>query len=239
MIPELITSSVIRVGEGRGFVVQGEREKLVLTAAHCLPFFPPCMTTSATEDRTHKCLLGSIGGKPSVWTECLFADPIADIAVLGPLDSQVLSDQWEEYQDLVDPLPPVKIADAPGSQFPAWLLSLDKQWHPCTVTQDGGPLWVWQAENGIDGGMSGSPILLGDGSAVGIVGTATLNEGIPTQGAPSPTEAQLARLVLADVGAEPNITSDGRSVPNAARRVLTPRIDLCLGTQHRSVIASY
>jgi hypothetical protein len=35
-------------------------------------------------------LLSLLGDEPSVLAECLFADPIADIAVLGSLDDQEL-----------------------------------------------------------------------------------------------------------------------------------------------------
>jgi hypothetical protein len=46
------------------------------------------------------------------------------------------------------------------------LLSLDGRWLPCTIErQSGGPLWISGAEN-IAGGMSGSPILGDDGSAM-------------------------------------------------------------------------
>jgi hypothetical protein len=39
--------AVLRVGDGRGFVVSsrnsiGGHERIVITAAHCLPSFPPC-----------------------------------------------------------------------------------------------------------------------------------------------------------------------------------------------------
>jgi hypothetical protein len=90
----LNTSSVIRVGDGRGFVADGGQDKLVITAGHCLPFMPPCMNFSYLEERTYKRLLGPIGGETSIWAECLFVDPISDLAVLGPPDSQVLSDQF-------------------------------------------------------------------------------------------------------------------------------------------------
>ena len=36
-------NSVITVGDGRGFVVKGpSNRRFVVTAAHCLPFFPEC-----------------------------------------------------------------------------------------------------------------------------------------------------------------------------------------------------
>jgi len=74
-----LTSSVVTVGDGRGFVIEDNRHKrLVITAAHCLPHFPPCHGTSYTEERTYKKLLAPLKAKPTVWAECLFADPIAD-----------------------------------------------------------------------------------------------------------------------------------------------------------------
>jgi hypothetical protein len=46
------TRAVVRVRDGRGFVVEGERSRLVITAAHCLPQFPPCAGFSHLEERT-------------------------------------------------------------------------------------------------------------------------------------------------------------------------------------------
>src|ERR1035437_7130431 len=88
-------NAIVKVGGGRGFVVQGERDRLVITAGHCLPDFPTCHSSSHTEERTYKALLGSLGEKPAVWAECLFADPIGDVAVLGPPDDQQPSDEFE------------------------------------------------------------------------------------------------------------------------------------------------
>jgi hypothetical protein len=92
-------SAVVRVSNGgRGFVVEtsgrfGRRNRYVITAAHCLPRVPPRHGLSHTEERTYKKLLAPLGKKPSVWCECLFLDPIADIAVLGGPDNQELSEQ--------------------------------------------------------------------------------------------------------------------------------------------------
>jgi|SRR6266404_527715 len=52
---------------------------------------------------------------------------MSDIAILGPPDYQEVSDRWEQYNELVDSLDPISVADAP-EDTPAWLLSLDKQW---------------------------------------------------------------------------------------------------------------
>ena len=49
----------------------------------------------------------------AVWAECLFADPIADIAVLDSPDNQELFEQAEAYEALVDSTKPLTIANAP------------------------------------------------------------------------------------------------------------------------------
>src|SRR4051812_42132562 len=82
--------SVITVGAGRGFVVKGKRDRLIITAAHCLPHFPPCASFSDTSERTYQDLVGELDGETAVWAECLFVDPISDLAILGPPDNQEL-----------------------------------------------------------------------------------------------------------------------------------------------------
>ena len=134
--------SVVRVGDGRGFVVQGPRhQKLVVTAAHCLPFFPPCHGASYLEERTYPKLLGPLGTEPTVWAECQFVDPIADIAVLGNVDGQVLYGKSTAYDELIDEIDPLPIADAP-EEASAWLLSLDGEWFKCGTFRSFGPFWV-------------------------------------------------------------------------------------------------
>ena len=190
MISEAATRAVVAVGSGRGFVVrstQGVRDRLIITAAHCLPRFPPCNGASYVHERTYQGLLASLGGEPSVWTECLFADPIGDLAVLGPPDGQELPEQWEGYDDLVESADSLMIADAP-KQGPAWLLSLGNRWTRCTVRHSGGSLWISDATDGIRAGMSGSPVLADDGSAIGVVCTSagTSGDQLYTEGGPNP-----------------------------------------------------
>jgi hypothetical protein len=54
--------AILKVGDGRGFVVAGRRreERLVVTAGHCLPSLPPCCTFSFVEERTYQRLLGPL-----------------------------------------------------------------------------------------------------------------------------------------------------------------------------------
>ena len=91
---------LVRVGEGRGFVVEekvGLQRLLVITAAHCLPAIPAHLGARADWGETLQDLLGRIEHKASIWAQCLFVDPIADIAVLGSPDDQALAKQAEAY----------------------------------------------------------------------------------------------------------------------------------------------
>ena len=105
-------AAVVRVGDGRGFVVDCHgsfgREPI---AAHCIADaflangtqgLPSCHPARYTEDGTYKALLGPLGAEPVVWAACLFVDPIADIAVLGQPDNQVLIDEAAAFDALMD-----------------------------------------------------------------------------------------------------------------------------------------
>lgn len=167
---EQTQQAIITVGDGRGFVVGTASRQLVITAAHCLPRFPPAASISHTEERNYSELLGSLGeDAPKVWAECLFADPIGDIAVLGPPDGELVHDEADAYDALTADVLPLRIAAALDGA-PAWLLTLDRQWMRCVVEDAGGALWNQNPAPPIMGGMSGSPILNEDGgSAIGVV----------------------------------------------------------------------
>jgi hypothetical protein len=127
---ERATASVLQVGDGRGFLVEVANqyfdypEKLIMTAAHCLPEMPPCHTGMYLHEKTYSNLVGPLGEKPSLTVECLFADPISDLAVLGGPDDQELYKQCEAYEEFVESLTPFVVADA-EKEGEAWLLSLD------------------------------------------------------------------------------------------------------------------
>jgi hypothetical protein len=149
-------TAVLTVGDGRGFVVESLSNRVVITAAHCLPR-PPCFGRADQYKAMCANVLGPLDQKPTVWAECLFADPIADIAVLGEPDAGSWSKESKAYDELVEPIPPLKsiaslrsieqvksalrrnyvtplrIADAPEEGH-AWLLSLEGEWFQCSVT---------------------------------------------------------------------------------------------------------
>jgi hypothetical protein len=174
----------------RGFVVGTDERSLVITAAHCLPHMPPdCGVLLAPEDRTYDNILAPLEGEPSLMAECVFFDPIADLAVLAEPDDQELPEACEAYRALVGdaavlrvaPLPPYKETDG-------WLLSLDSRWFKCRVESVGRGLWITNAVKPIRGGMSGSPIIGDGGSAIGVLTTSASNS--PTEegreGGPNP-----------------------------------------------------
>jgi hypothetical protein len=149
--------------------VKYTHNRLVITAAHCLPIFHPAHGASYLHERTYRALLAPLGSEPAVCAECLFADPVADVAVLGSPDNQELGDEAEAYDALVDSVTPIAIAEAP-EKGDGWLLSLEQEWFKCTVEymkQIDGPLWISNPAQPIVGGMSGSPII--SDKAIGIV----------------------------------------------------------------------
>jgi len=181
--------AVVKVGEGRGFVVESARSRLVITAAHCLPRLP-VPHPHANEERTYWRLLGPLGREPVVTSECCFVDPVSDLAVLGPPNNQSLSSEADAYDQLVESSAALPIASVPAEfkvQFTGWLLSLPGAWCACIVSHYGGGLWITDASEGIIGGMSGSPILNGDGAAIGVMSCTSGTDGeVHVEGGPNP-----------------------------------------------------
>jgi hypothetical protein len=183
------TSAVLQVGGGRGFIVDANGDRYVITAAHCLPFFSPYHAAMSyleyVAERTYQKLIASLGREPTVSAECLFVDPIADIAVLGSPDDEELSEEAEGWESLIDDAEALAIASLP-KEATVWLLSLDGQWRQAHAQHrgHGGGIWLSRADK-FERGMSGSPILTVDGRAVGVFGLSSGAEGeAHTRGGP-------------------------------------------------------
>ena len=181
MIIERLKSGVITVGSARGFVVEAAGERLVITAAHCLPFLPPAQSFFGPKERTYGPLLSPLGDEPRAWAVCRFVDPIADIAVLGSPDNP----HADDYKALMGTATALSFGDHVRHPVnfwaPARLLSLDGRWFSCTIRHFGGPLWITHAAERVLGGMSGSPIVAISGTAIGVVCTTTS----PREGGPN------------------------------------------------------
>lgn len=134
---------------------------------------PPAHPASYTEERTYANLLGPLGQPPQVWAECLFVDPIADVAVLGAADCQELPDESDAYDSLVDGRPTLRIGTVQDA-CAGGPLTLDGQWEQCTVAFSGSAhrylLITNTTATSYAPGTSGSPIVADDGrAALGIV----------------------------------------------------------------------
>jgi hypothetical protein len=176
--PEPNPNGIVRVGAGRGFVLEGPRGRYVITAAHCLPKLPPATLGAYTEELTYRSLLGPLGKKPKIWAECLFVDPLSDVAVLGAVDNQKLGEQAEAYEAMLEALPPFPVADVPV-RGEVWLYALDGRWFSAEVSRLPGSrgFYLTGTAEAIRGGMSGSPIRLASGKAIGVVSTSMGSAG--------------------------------------------------------------
>jgi len=196
---DLNPASVVKVGGGRGFVVvnrikipamksfpctiNGVRRperfirshfverRLIVTAAHCLPKMPPGQP-SFSDERTYRSLLGSLdGSKKNVWAECVFADPIGDVAILDSPDGQAseeFSNAADAYSALVDETPALPIGRARSGR--GWILALSSDRWIETTLKARSTMWGPILEVGpTEAGMSGSPILNHAGQVVSIV----------------------------------------------------------------------
>jgi len=213
----------------------------VVTAAHCLTApvtvrgdiaskgatLPPAHGASYSEERTYPRLLGPLGAKPRVPAECLFVDPVADLAVLGPVDGQELYDKALAYEKLVEALDPLPLGSlnfgyrydkggrsvtvgsrryklkafvdpTPITESDAWLPALDGHWFRCRVASRGRSLWISEAEEDVRGGMSGSPIISPARQAVGVVCISQQVGRRSREGGPNPLLAAQLPGWLAD-----------------------------------------
>jgi hypothetical protein len=170
---------VVRVGDGRGFVVSaGEYDRYVITAAHCLPKHPEPHLANDANELTYA-IIGPVGRKKPTISAGLCADNlIDDVAVFSEPDGQVLWDECQSYEKftaaaaLVTGKPPVAVEPynwRTTTGTAAWVLSLDRKWQPCLVQNGGRFLWIKEAS--IEGGMFGSPIIDANGAAIGLIST--------------------------------------------------------------------
>jgi hypothetical protein len=141
-----LAAAVLKVGGGRGFVIKrhAHGDRVVITAAHCLPSLPPPQPCAYKEELTYPGLFGPLGAEPTVWAECLFADLIADIAVLGAPDHPDLYKQAAAFESLVATARPLPIGEAPtqrdlnAAECESRVLSLDGRWRSGRVERRSG-----------------------------------------------------------------------------------------------------
>lgn len=179
---ESALKAVVKVGDGRGFIIETliwnylakryGKERFILTAGHCLPKLPPAHVRSFVHEKTYP-LIGRLNlDELPIMTECLFVNPVADIAILGKPDGQVseeYSDHSERFDELVYNSPFFRIGQK--GHATGWILSLDGYWKKGKI-EFYDPYFSFTGPE-IIGGMSGSPVLNNDGHAIGLINSAS------------------------------------------------------------------
>jgi hypothetical protein len=165
-------NSVVRVGDGCGFVVEGQSGKrFVVTAARCLRRLPLYEENPDHRDWIYRDLIGPFDA--AVTVACMFIDLVADLAVLGSPENWELDEVVEAFEALVASAPAIPIASNPeihafrpkeGARLP----SFDGSWSACEIIATDRGVLIERPVN-IDTRMYGSPIVNDDGAAIGLV----------------------------------------------------------------------
>jgi hypothetical protein len=159
---------VIQVGNGgRGFVICTRDGERVITAAHCCLPLPRADRCGQLDGCIYK--IGPLREKPSVGAELLFADVIADIAVLGQPENS--GDAFDKLMASAVPLRIGRIANEwRTTTLKVRTLSLLDEWVSCDAIHSRGALWLRTVgDSKIVTGMSGSPIVADDESVVAVL----------------------------------------------------------------------
>ena len=161
-------NAIVAVGTGYGCVVQGADDRFVVTAAHCLPQLPPCSIDTVDRKSWYPALLGPLGGQKTVTAACCFVDPISDVAVLGVPNSIDAPEEYEQYLQLTIAAAPLSIAVPPPASL-VWIPSPEGDWLSHVAMSAASEKLVMLGLERILVEMSGVPIVLDDGTAVGVL----------------------------------------------------------------------
>lgn len=185
------TKAVVRVGDGRGFVIAGKQSRFVITARHCLRDFPVSQPGYDAGKNTCSNLLGALGTAKTVAARCVFADSINDLAILGPPCFGLFPEGYRRFVELTERMFPFVIEAPQTACFSCFALSSEQRWFGARaqvdVTEDGSAVWLFRPMAAITAEMIGSPILASNGSAIGLMSSnLLLNFDLEDEGAPNP-----------------------------------------------------
>jgi hypothetical protein len=151
---------------GRGVLVSGN---LIITAAHCIDYSTNGqMMLGDLYIENIKTAKGEIKASP------LAVEPVSDIAVLGSLDSQAFADDADRFDRFCECTKPVPLCTKDFDlfkKFPVYISNHDGKWVRGMATQgntNANALAI-EADEQIEGGASGGPIITESGELVGIV----------------------------------------------------------------------
>ena len=139
---------------------------MIITAAHCLPWLPRAIAVGDISERTYTDILGDLHDQGRVAAECLFVNPVADVAVLGSPEQEFYK-QARAYHSFTEDRPALRIGQATNGD--GWVLALDGKWITTRLEVYSGFRGSFLEIGATVPGQSGSPILNGAGRAVGVV----------------------------------------------------------------------
>ncbi len=154
-------------GQGQGVLVEGG---FVFTAAHCVNF-----TDTGGMALGDHCLHRVVTSDGSQLALSLLAvEPISDLAVLGPPDSQTFEDEYDEFERVYDQTPSLSL-DVREHEvkmlFDIHIFTHKKTWldGKAMLTWPGAKLISVNTNELIEGGTSGGPIVNEHGELVAVV----------------------------------------------------------------------
>lgn len=156
--------------EGQGVLLHNQ---LLLTAAHCINF-----STIGAMALGEEVLTEIETSESRFKLEPIFIEPTCDIAVLSAADYERCPEDDELFEGFCQKTKPIQIEPAnfkTGRRFSVKIRTHNKGWVPGMASQNGfNPHLIWvEAEEQIQGGTSGGPIVNEDGLLVGIVSNYT------------------------------------------------------------------
>ena len=172
-----VTQAIVRLRDlgGRGVLVPGN---LIVTAAHCIGWDTSGGLTLYGDD--YREAVEAADGRVFKVTP-LAVEPVADIAILGAVDSQRSPDEAEAFENFCRTTQPVRLAIEhidPSKPFGAFVFTHDKGVIPIEVQRmvlDDPGLRI-RAEVRIEGGASGSPVVTERGSLLAVVSNVSFVE---------------------------------------------------------------
>jgi hypothetical protein len=134
-----VTRAIVKVGEGRGFVVAGDdHRRYVITAAHCLPHLPPALSFSSSAECTCKACLFDDGDAPNAFAlppdNIVFPDGRDGTVLLG---INLIESEWHRYDDPT-------VYRVPGQSV--WIISAHEFAHILQYKNGMTPDGPWQME---------------------------------------------------------------------------------------------
>ncbi len=161
-------ATVILLGKGGQGVLVGSN--LIITAAHCINY--ECEGGMVLGDYFIENIKT---GESELKVAPLAVEPVTDIAVLGSLDGQEFYKEAEDFKKFCEDTKPVPLCRKEDfvlfQEFQVHIYTHKGTWVTGSVTlcrEDAHTLWV-EADEQIEGGTSGGPIIDDSGELVGIV----------------------------------------------------------------------